>query len=50
MSEMKIPAELAQAIANYLSTKPFREVAGMLQEMQTKIVPIDPQKPENEPA
>ena len=50
MSEVKMPAELAQSIANYLSTKPFREVAGLLQDMQTKAIPIEPKKPENEAA
>lgn len=29
-----IPADLAQAIADYLATKPFREVAGLMSALQ----------------
>lgn len=50
MPEVKMPAELAQAIATYLSTRPFREVAGMLQEMQNKISAIEAPKQEKEEA
>lgn len=38
--EMKIPAELANAIAEYLSTRPWREVAGMMAALQ-QLKPLD---------
>lgn len=34
---MKISAELLQAVANYLSTKPYQEVAGLIAKLQHEV-------------
>jgi hypothetical protein len=51
MPEFAIPAQLAQAIAEYLSTKPYREVAPMLAALQAlKPVPkTEPGSADNGP-
>jgi len=42
MNEMKLSAELVNAILNYLGTKPFVEVAGIIQEIQKQAMENNP--------
>jgi hypothetical protein len=37
-----IPSDLLQAIAAYLETRPYREVAGLLAAMQEHCKPVEP--------
>lgn len=39
-----VPVDLLQTTANYLATRPYREVAGLIQAIQT-CKPVDDQKP-----
>lgn len=43
--KLEISKELAQAIANYLQERPFKEVAALLQEM-AKLKPLEPKATE----
>lgn len=37
-----IPTDLLQAIASYLETRPYREVAGLLAAMRAQCKPVEP--------
>ena len=46
---IEIDQNVLQAIANYLSTKPYSEVVGMITAIQgCKVVPEKPEEPETE--
>ena len=42
-ADLRIPTEVAQAIANYLATKPYQEVHRLIAAL-TNLKPIDPAK------
>jgi len=47
MSKHTIPTEIINKILSYLASKPFTEVAALIQEVQMKAVPVE-EKEKNE--
>jgi hypothetical protein len=48
MPHVKTPVQLAQAVVNYLITKPYAEVHDLLAELRN--LPVEQEAPKTEPA